>query len=161
VRSVSLFVFLLGLAAMAGCATRAPLVVQNPVGPQRPHQPRRRTDGDLVVYSATYVSTYAQSEYPVHTDYTIATRDYKVIERVANQTGPFNANPATVRLPPGEYRVKALVERGGFVIVPVVIEAGKKTVVDLNGEALPQNLSADDDLVRLPDGRVVGWRAAN
>jgi hypothetical protein len=84
-----------------------------------------------------------------------------VIERVANQAGSFNANPATVRLSPGEYHVKALVARGGFVIVPVVIEAGKKTVVYLDGEALPQNPSANDDFVRLPDGHVVGWRAAN
>ncbi|MDB6089821.1 MAG: hypothetical protein JWN85_2605 [Gammaproteobacteria bacterium] len=153
-----------GLAAMTGCATRAPLVLRNPVGPERPHAPRRRTDGDLVVYSATHATTYAQSEYPVHTDYTILTRDDKFIEQIANETGPFNANPATVRLPPGEYHVKALTERGGFVTVPVVIEAGKTTVVDLNGEALPQGADANEaadaaDWVRMPDGHVVGWRS--
>lgn len=159
--SASIFVCLIGLAAMTGCATRAPLVLQNPVGPQQPHLARRRTDGDLVVYSATHAATYEQSEYPVHTEYTIATLDDRVIERVANQTGPFSASPAKVPLPPGEYHVKALVERGGFVIVPVVIEAGKTTVVDLDGEAVPQDLSTNDELVRLPDGHVVGWRAPN
>jgi hypothetical protein len=157
---------LIGLAAMTGCAVRAPLVVQSPVGPQRPHAPRRRTDGDLVVYSATHAATYAQSEYPVHSEYTIATTDDKVIEQVANESGPFNADPAMVHLPPGEYHVKAQTERGGFVIVPVVIEAGKKTVVDLDGEALPQGANATaaegdehGDWVRLPDGHVVGWRS--
>jgi hypothetical protein len=165
--SAAFLVCLVGLAAMTGCSIRAPLVVQNRVGPQRPHPPRRRTDGDLVVYSARHAATYAQSEYPVHTEYTIATPDDKVIERVANQAGPFSADPAKVHLPPGEYHVKALAERGGFVVVPVVIEAGKTTVVDLDGEALPQNAvehaDADADAagewVRLPDGHVVGWQA--
>jgi hypothetical protein len=152
--------WLVGLAVMAGCATRAPLVVRNPVGPERPLPRRPRTDGDLLVYSALRVGTYAQSEYPVHTDYVISTQDDRIIERVANQAGSFDANPARVPLAPGKYHVKALVERGGYVIVPVVVEAGKTTVVALDGEALSQNLAANDDLVRLPDGRVVGWRAA-
>lgn len=158
----ALLVCLVSLAAMTGCAVRAPLVVRNAVGPQRPHVPRPRTDGDLVVYSATHASTYAQSEYPVHTGYTIATKDGKQLERIANEAGPFNANPATVRLPPGEYRVTALADRGGFVVVPFIVEAGKKTVVDLDGEALPQHTNSaasDPDWVRLPDGHVVGWRA--
>jgi hypothetical protein len=167
--SAAILVCLVGLAAMTGCSMRAPLVVQNPVGPQRLHPPRRRTDGDLVVYSGRHAATYAQSEYPVHTEYTIATPDDKVIERVANQTGPFSADPEKVHLAPGKYHVKALAERGGFVVVPVVIEAGKTTVVDLDGEALPQSEDADahgdadadaaGEWVRLPDGHVVGWRA--
>jgi hypothetical protein len=165
--SATLLVCLMGVTTIAGCAASAPLVVRNPVGPERPHLGRRRTDGDLVVYSATHAATYAQSEYPVHTDYTISTQDDKLIERVANQTGSFYSSPATVPLVPGEYHVKALAERGGFVIVPVVIEAGRTTVVDLDGEALPQSAAehagADADAagewVRLPDGHVVGWRA--
>jgi hypothetical protein len=65
---------------MAGCATRAALVVQNPLGPG-PASPARGT-GDLVVYSATYTPTVEEGEYPVHTNYTIATPDDEVIKHV-------------------------------------------------------------------------------
>jgi hypothetical protein len=100
-----------------------------------------------------------QDEYPAHTNYTIATPDDKVIEHVANATGSFASEPARVSLSSGEYHVRAQYDRGGFVIVPVVIEPGKTTVVDLDGEALPQGHRAPKDMVCLPDGHVVGWRA--
>ena len=45
------------------------------------------------------------------------------------------------------------------MVVPVVIEADKTTVVDLDGTALPQGAPEDNDLVKLPGGHVVGWRA--
>jgi hypothetical protein len=152
-------VCLTAVVVMAGCATRAPLLVQNPVGP-RPSFPARRT-GDLVVYSATYTPTVEEGEYPVHTNYIIATPDDKVLERVSNRAGPFEAYPATVALPSGEYHVRAQYDRGGFVVVPVVIVPGKTTIVDLNGGALPPGIDAAKDMVRLPDGHVVGWRATS
>lgn len=108
------------LTALSGCASQP--AVSGP------------SDGKLVVYSATYASTVEQSEYPVHTNYTIATPDDKVIERVANHTGSFFSKPATVALPPGQYHVRAQDARGRFVIVAVMIEPGKTTVVDLVGE---------------------------
>jgi hypothetical protein len=110
------------------------------------------------VYSAPRVGTYAQSEYPVHTDYTIYSRDDKVVRRVDNRAGSFYQDPATVSLRPGVYRLKALTERGGFVVVPVIIEAGKTTVVDLDGTAIPQHSQAEGQWVRLPDGHIVGWQ---
>jgi hypothetical protein len=142
---------------MAGCATRAPLVVQQPVGPA-PSLPARGT-GDLVVYSATYTPTVEEGEYPVHTNYTIATRDDKVIKHVSNRAGPFQAYPATVALPSGEYHVRAQYDRGGFVVVPIVILPGKTTIVNLNGGELPLASHTAKDTVRLPDGHMVGWRA--
>ena len=63
--------------------------------------------GDLVVYSATYAQTLEQSEYPAHTNYTIATPNDKVIEHVSNATGTFNSRPARVSLPAGQYHVRA------------------------------------------------------
>jgi hypothetical protein len=92
--------------------------------------------GTLIVYSATYPQTLEQSEYPAHTNYTIATPDDKVIEQVTNATGSFNSRPARVSLPPGEYHVRAQYNGGRFVTVPVVIEPNKTTVVDLDGETL-------------------------
>jgi hypothetical protein len=121
----------LALVSLAGCAA-APPVIHEPVRPQR-QLVRRRTDGDLVVYSAPRVSWYAQAEYPAYTDYTISTQDGKVLRRIDNSTGSFNGYPARVTLQPGEYRVKALQTGRGYAIVPVIIKAGETTVVSLDG----------------------------
>jgi hypothetical protein len=150
------FTCMMLLTALSGCATH-PIVLETPVGPATPVPERR--EGRLIVYSATFAPTMEQSEYPRHTSYTIATQNDKVIERVTNAAGSFLSQPATVALPSGEYHVRAQYDRGGFVVVPVVIEAGRTTVVDLDGEALSQHLDTNSDKVRLPDGHVVGWRA--
>jgi hypothetical protein len=135
--------------------------------------------GDLIVYSATYAPTLEQSEYTAHTNYTIATPDDKVIQRVANATGTFASRPARVSLPSGEYHVRAQYEGGRFVTVRIVIESGKTTVLDLEGEASKQasatkttsateTTSATDctptteaakEIIRLPNGKPVGWLA--
>ena len=121
--------------------------------------------GDLIVYSATYAPTLEQSEYTAHTNYTIATSDDKVIQRVANATGSFASRPARVSLPSGEYHVTAQYEGGRFVTVPIVIEPGKTTVLDLEGEASKQasatkttrDTESVKQIIRLPNGKPVGW----
>jgi hypothetical protein len=150
--------YVLGLAAAVGCAAPTPWVLHDPVGPQGKFLNPPGTGGVLVVYSAPRVGAYAQSEYPVYTDYTIYSHDDKVVQRVDNRAGSFYQNPATVSLRPGEYRVKALAGRGGFVVVPVIIEEGKTTVVDLDGTAVPQDSKVEGQWVRLPDGHIVGWQ---
>jgi hypothetical protein len=118
--------------------------------------------GDLVVYSATFPQTLEQSEYPAHTDYTIATPDDKVIEHVTNATGTFNSRPARVSLPPGQYHVRAQYNGGRFITVPVSIEPNETTVIDLDGETIKQGSRATaKEVVRLPNGRVVGWSATS
>ena len=124
---------LVNLAVLMGCAAGRPVVVSSPVGPQDQQLSRRGTQGHLIVYSATRVSSYAQSEYPVHTAYTIYSPSGKMVERMQNLAGSFNQYPENVALLPGMYRVKALAARSGYVIVPVTIEPGKTTVVDLDG----------------------------
>jgi hypothetical protein len=126
------------------------------VAPQ-PQSPAHQT-GSLIVYSAAYAPTLEQSEYPAHTDYTIATPEDKVIGRVKNATGSYGSRPASVSLSPGQYHVRAQYDRGGFVVITVAIEPGKTTVVDLDGEPLPEGSRGVKE-VRLPDGSVVGWRA--
>jgi len=157
-RTAVLPITLVALALLASCAG-APLVLQSPVGPQPALT--GPDNGKLIVYSATYAPVLEQSEYPVHTDYTIATPDDHVIEHVYNGVGPFFSYPVKVSLPAGEYHVRAQYDRGGFVIVPVVISANQTTVVDLDGEALPQGRDSGPGKVRLPDGHVVGWQATN
>jgi hypothetical protein len=102
--------------------------------PTLPVSPSGQT-GTLIVYSATYPQTLEQSEYPAHTNYTIATPDDKVIDHVTNATGSFNSRPARVSLPPGKYHVRAQYSGGRFVTVPVVIEPDKTTIVDLDAQA--------------------------
>jgi hypothetical protein len=142
---------LLLLMSTPDCATHSPAAAEPNAPPapgaaENPHaassSPSNIRNGDLVVYSATYSQTLEQSEYPAHTNYTIATVDDHVIEHVTNATGTFNSRPARVSLPAGEYHVRAQYGRGGFVIVPVVIEPGKITVVDLDGAAIPRHPSA-------------------
>jgi hypothetical protein len=145
-------------AAAAGCATHDTIVLRDPVGPQGYRKSPPPFVGGLKVYSASHPSAYAQSEYPVHTDYTIYGPDDKVVQRIDNRAGMFGQDPAVVPLRPGPYRVKALEQAGGWVLVPVVIEEGRTTVVDLDGTAVPQDSQAQGKWVRLPDGHIVGWQ---
>ena len=131
-----------------GCATTA-----------TPLPTSTAASGTLVVYSATYPSTLEESEYPSHTDYTVATANDTVVERVSNRTGSFEKRPASVNLPPGEYHVRAQYSRGGFVTVPVVIETGKITIVSLDGSSIPPSETPAPVPVHGPNGAVVGWQA--
>jgi hypothetical protein len=144
-------------SSMAGAKTSVMTQTQLLAGaPQTPSYERQT--GNLIVYSATYAPTLEQSEYPAHTDYTIATPDDNVIKHVKNATGSFGSRPAIVPLLPGQYYVRAQYDRGVFAVISVVIELGKDTVLDLNGEPLPQGSHEVKD-VHLPDGNIVGWRA--
>jgi hypothetical protein len=153
------------LCMVAGCATNQPLILHEAVGPLAPPVTSSSSEGRLIVYSATRVTTADQSEYPVHTPYTVYGSGDKVVRRVTNTAGLYSQSPAAVSLPQGEYHVKALAAGSGYVVMPVVIVAGKTTIVDLDGTALPQDTDASVESggaaqwVRLPDGRVVGSRA--
>jgi len=155
--TASLSLGLVALTSLAACAGGLPYVLQNAVGPQSAST--GSGTGTLIVYSATYAPVVEQSEYPIHTDYTVATLGDHVIERVSNGTGSFFSDPAKVSLPAGEYHVRAQYDRGGFVTIPVVIEAGKITTLDLDSAAMPRGTSPQPEPIRLPDGRVVGWRS--
>ena len=146
------------LVLLAACATPAPIVLLEPVGPLRTQAATGDSDGALLVYSATRVTTSDDSEYPVHTPYTIYGRNQQIMRRVENTSGLFSKDPQTVSLKPGEYRIKALATGAGYVVIPVIIESHRTTVVDLDGSALPQpsHRSTDPEWVHLPDGHVVG-----
>jgi hypothetical protein len=153
-------VLVLGLiAAASGCATLAPLAVVPPNAVGSPVAQSGSGQGDLIVYSATFAPTLEEGEYPVHTDYSIATTSDRLLEHVANRTGSFDKHPATISLESGEYHVRAQYARGGFVRIPVVIKPGKTTTVDLDGAAKPQGISTALEPIRLPNGDVIGWRA--
>lgn len=150
----------LALVALTGCAARTPVILHEPVGPEQADAKPPEQQGTLIVYSATRVSSSEQSEYPVHTGYTVYTQNNQLFKDVDNLAGTFAQDPEKVTLPPGRYQVKALAVRSGEVIVPVVILMGETTVVDLDGTALTQGAGSQGDWVRLPDGHVVGRAAA-
>ena len=77
-----------------------------------------------------------------------------------NSVANTDENPALVRLPAGVYTVRAQDDGYGWVIVPVVIKGGETTTVHLDARPLPpsEQINATNS-VRLPNGRIVGWRA--
>ena len=103
----------LSSVGMVGCATPAPVVLHDAVGPWQPLVRPDDGSGQRMVYSATRVTTSDDSEYPVHTPYTIYGPNNKVLQDVNNTAGLFSQAPSTVSLPPGRYQVKALAADAG------------------------------------------------
>jgi hypothetical protein len=126
---------LIATSGLAACAVSEPLVRHDVVGPAHPLRGPRQEEpqeGELVVFSGTRSSVVEQSEYPIHTDYTLMDDSGRELRRVPNSTGLFGGNPVVVPLPTGSYKVRAQNADGRWVIVPVVIESGQRTVVDLD-----------------------------
>ena len=147
----------LACASLCGCAASAPLAQMPQLDTSGASAPPDAAGfGDLMVYSATFAPTLEEGEYPAHTDYTIATVADKPLQHITNQTGSFDKRPATVSLASGEYHVRAQYQRGGFITVPVTIEPGKTTILDLDGTPAARGSS---DPIRLPDGTLAGWRS--
>jgi len=148
--------------ALAGCATRPEIVMKQTVGPDlaQPRVAIQRGQGRLVVYSALEVADPVTAYFPTHSGYSVYDSAGKLVRRVDNRGGSFYQDPASVALPAGSYKVEGRATNAGVVLVPVIIEENKTTVVDLEGATLPQHrASGAGQWVRLPDGQVVGARA--
>jgi len=65
-----------------------------------------------------------------------------------------------VKIPTGNYKVVAESAAYGRVTVPVVVQAGKVTVIHLDRGWRPVSTVSINELVRLPDGEAVGWRSS-
>ena len=162
----------LSLTAVAGvflwgCATGKSGLALDVVGPG-PAQPAQAhsTTGTLVVYSAYDVNADFNDHdscRPEYSDYEIYTADGKLWRRVHNDSGTVLQDPATVDIPTGKYRVVARANGYGRLTVPVIIEAKRATVLHLEGGgAWPDRAAFNQtNAVRLPDGRIVGWRASS
>ena len=151
--------FLAGSILVPGCAPTPTTVVQKTVGP-RPEAAREGQSGFLTVYSASIWTTAddRSSSLLSYTDYEVRAFGGTTFKHVVNG----DEEPAQVDLPPGHYLVVAQSDTSGTVSVPVAIERGKTTVVHLGREQdRGKFLAGTDkaDLVRLPDGQVVGYRA--
>jgi len=104
-------------------------------GPIRPGNLDYRTQlpqGYLKVYTATDEFDDGGLAYHAHSSYAIYTTDGKVFKKVKNHISLSDEIPELVALPVGSYTVQARSERDGYVRVPVVIKAGRRTILNLD-----------------------------
>jgi hypothetical protein len=147
-----------------GCASGQHGLTLNPVGPPS-IQPTAASDkGTLVVFSAYNVTATSVGDYEHrrhYSDYKIFSPDGKLLQIVHNDSNNVLSEATRVKLPAGTYRVLAHANGYGVVTVPVVIEKHEVTTVHLEGGGPWENEIAQNqaNVVRLPDGRIVGWRA--
>jgi hypothetical protein len=113
----------------------------------------------LTVYTATAWTTNDDGPSLLsYTNYQIDATDGTLFKEVPNG----QQEPTRVILPKGTYTVVAQSDTSGMVSVPVAIETGKLTVVHLEREIDWKEASAgirSADLVRLPNGQPIGFRA--
>jgi hypothetical protein len=166
---------------LAGCASTPQFAELQPVGPA-PAGPRKGCPvGRLQVYSAPQAepiqmeggewwrwdTAYASKRLPrgiAHSSYLIRTNGGHLVEYVRNAKSAMDPIPTVVTLPPGQYEVQAQAEApdGSInrVLLSVVIQPGKTTVVHLVGNWKPHTQYMNKQVVRLPDGQIAGWLAS-
>ena len=148
---------------LAGCST-PPAVVRAPVGPDPFATAIAAHNGFLQVFSATEEKNDVGFEFPYYqrTDYYIDDSNGKPIECVRdNNRGHFDDTPDMIPLPPGTYKVKALMAQGfgRWIVLPVKIEPGRTTEIHLNRHWRPPAATPRNAVVRVPGWGPVGWRA--
>jgi hypothetical protein len=135
--------------------------VLGPVGPETSRCVETTPTGYLKVYSATEDHNDGDTHFFPHTSYTVYSEDGKtVVKKVANAISIHDEDPSLVQLPAGKYIILAEAEHRGTVRIAAIIKPGQLTRVELEygwkHRVPPGNVP---DLVRLPNGQVVGWRA--
>ncbi len=99
-----------------------------------------------------------ETYYRVHTDYGIYDMTGHRVMSVRNAASYHDPAPKMVALHEGNYMIEGWTDEYQLLKVPVVIRAGRATIVNL--EANGNNLfsgAKGDDVVRAPDGRIIGW----
>ena len=81
------------------------------------------------------------------------------MKHVGNAIGRYEQAPLEVALQPGNYIVRSRANDYLRVEVPVIIERGRTTRVHLDGDWKYPAGTQMRELVSLPDGNPVGWRA--
>ena len=146
------------LTLMMGCASTP--VVLAPVGPNPVGVKSMDSQGDLQVFSGLVGRT--EGENPTwyqHTDYYIYDLHGKMVRHVDNTIGYYAKAPSRVALPAGRYLVKAKANDFLWVAVPVTIEHGRTTRVHLaDNWQIPAD-APKSELVSMPNGNPIGWRA--
>ena len=162
VRSLCFVVLCGATALLPACASHpAPVAVQA-VGPAPREEANNTEDGYLMVYSAWGLVNENKAPVDHHSRYTIMSDDGKMNRVVLNHVDRFDEGPIRLPLKAGTYKVSALSAHSGRVIVPVIIEPQQTTYVYLDGKTRPKLADGQKaDLVKLPDGQVVGWAVSS
>lgn len=143
---------------LAGCASN-PIAISS-VGPGLPKHTLENADGYLRVFSDTEAHEIGDNTYYyLHTGYNIYDDSGKQVRYVSNHVGTMDESPTLVALPAGNYKVVAESASYGRLTVPVLIQAGKTTLVHLNRDGIADPNTPTNELVRLPDGEIIGWMA--
>ena len=146
---------------LCSCVTYSPYAVPEAVGPP-PGARSYGKQGFLQVYSSTAVVNDGGIQYLPHTSYRIYSTNGTFVKYVRNHTTPTDQRPEAVGLPVGNYSVTANSEGMGIVKVPVAISGSQLTAVYLDRSQPKEAEGADQkQLVRFPNGKVIGWRAQN
>lgn len=149
-------------ALLSGCASFHHGLVLDTVGPAPGAGVARQGQGTLVVYSANKVNADFNSRdpnRPEYSDYRILGNDGKMLKWVHNITDDIFQGPVAVKLSAGKYFVVARSNGYGLVTVPVVVAGNQNTVVRLDGRR-DESMADKAEAVCLPDGEIVGWKAA-
>ena len=91
-------------------------------------------EGYLMVYSATDPSDDGGTLYYAHSSYSIYTAAGKLFKIVGNQISRSDEIPTLVTLPVGSYTIEVRSENRGYVRLPIMVLAGRRTVVDPDKE---------------------------
>jgi hypothetical protein len=173
---VSSIVVRTAVVFLIGCASAEPVAVSGPVGPAPTGRAQASGRSLLRVYSARvrapvdvnkeeflWNNDFGRNDFlyePAHTDYTIYYQNGKIFKHVRNAQGAGDPQPALMSVPPGRYEVVAYARGFGLVTIPVVVEKGKRTIVNL--QRTPHEVVAavpKSEAVCLAGERIVGWRA--
>jgi opacity protein-like surface antigen len=142
----------------AGCSTANSLTLA-PVGPGAGSRAVATNDGYLKVFTATHrVDVDFEAYFNPHASYRVEDASGRTVKFVQNHASDQDEAPDVVGLAPGRYNVIGESTWYGTVAVPVVIEQGKTTVVQLDGRW--RGGAQNTALVHFPDGETVGWAAA-
>jgi hypothetical protein len=89
--------------------------------------------GYLMVYSATDRFDDGGTFYYPHSSYSIYTTDGKFFKNVENHISRSDEIPALVALPVGSYTILLRSGNRGYIRLPIVITAGRRTILDPGG----------------------------
>ena len=162
-KSVTVFLGAGLISLLAGCATTP--VVLAPVGPNPDGSRILAAGGELEVFSYLTEQSDNQNQgsrdpsWCQHTDYYLYDQQDRLIKHVHNCVGHYATAPRPVALPAGRYLIEAQAQDYLWVKVPLMIKAGCITRVHLDDRWRQPGDASAKQLVCLPNGYPVGWRA--
>jgi hypothetical protein len=130
-RLIASFACCLAGSAVAQAADRDPLF-PGTIRPGRLDYRAELRQGYLKVYSAIDELKDGDGWYFPHSSYEIYTINGKLLKNVGNHISRSDEIPEIVALPVGSYTVVARAEKAGYIRVPVVINEGRETILDLD-----------------------------